>query len=247
MVLAINTSILAVVFTFSAWLYWSTRVEVQAQVESSLARAAAMTDALAALKTRELSALAQSMAVSPMIRGAMATGDSATIRDVLDTLARKNGVAAVTLKPGGREGLSGRAAMEGGRELWVRQAPDRELLESWSAVTGVRYALRKPEVDDLPAAERHRYYAREVRLAGGALQATIFAERAPLWRSFEARRNSLVVLGAALFFAGLLMSALFARLIEKVSPDAAPSSGEDFQRLLDEIEAARAARGRKGA
>ena len=69
----------------------------------------------------------------------------------------------------------------------------------------------------------------------------IFAERAPFWRSFERRRNSLVVLGAALFFAGLLASALFARLIERA---AAPPAADDarFQRLLDEIEAARAGR-----
>lgn len=249
MVLAINTSILSVVFAFSAWLYWSTRSEVHAQVEASLARAAVMTEALADLKSRELSALAQSMAVSPMLRGALATSDRATIDDVLLTLAKKNGLSNVVLADeakgcgggaGGCRWLFGRAAVGGARVVEVRQAPDKQLLESWTAVTGVRYAVAEPAVDNIAAAERDRYYSRDTRFGKAALSATIFAERGPFWRSFESRRNTLVVLGAALFFAGLVLSALFAWLIDRAGPSTAGTAqGPDVQRLLDEIESAR--------
>ena len=144
-------------------------------------------------------------------------------------------------------------------------APERELLESWTAVTGARYALsgsaaahNLPKGDEALASrglvagvqavdgEKERYYALAAPLAGGALRAAVFAERAPFWRSFESRRNSLVVLGAALFFAGLLLSALFAGLIERAGGAAAPAQAAGFQRLLDEIEAARASRRASG-
>lgn len=270
MVLAINTSILAVLFAFSAWLYTSSRAEVLTEMQASLSRAAKVTDALAALKTRELGVLAQSMAVSPMLRGAVATNDGATIRDVLETLARKNTVAAVQLYSGGklRHGFGGGAGFKGRapageQELEVWQAPDRALLDSWTAVTGMHYALTgaKLGVDNLPRedgrlathrpprgeaaavdGEKGRYYAQESPLADGDFQVVIFAERAPYWRSFEARRNSLAVLGAALFFVGLLLSALFARLIEKSAAQRPAGDVAQFQRLLDEIEAVRSAR-----
>lgn len=272
MVLAINTSILAVLFAFSAWLYTSTRAEVLEHVDASLERAVVMTEALAALKAKELDALAQSIAVSPMLKAAAATGDGATIRDVLATFAKKNAVSAVELKAGGKarygsgaasgSGLSG-SAPAGDLELSVSRAPDRALLDAWSAVTGVKYALQGggaplhnlPEADAKLAAgavgasgaqaldgEGGRYYARSAALAGGRLKAVIFAERSAFWKSFERRRNSLVVLGAALFFAGLLLSALFARLIEKGASGRPAEGDERFQRLLDEIEAARAGR-----
>ncbi|MBI4346134.1 MAG: hypothetical protein HY553_04725 [Elusimicrobia bacterium] len=249
MVLAINTSILSVVFAFSAWLYWSTRSEVHAQVEASLARATVMTEALADLKSRELSALAQSMAVSPMLRGALATNDASTIDDVLRTFAAKSGLTDVAVRgrrvcrsdptwAAGCGWLTGQAPIERGA-LEVRQNPDKALLDAWTAVTGVRYAVAHPAVDNLPAAERDRYYARESRLAKAGSKITIFAERAPFWRSFESRRNTLVVLGAALFFAGLVLSALFAWLIERAEPAAPGAAGPHIQRLLDEIESAR--------
>ena len=269
MVLAINTSILAVIFVFSSWLYLSTKAEVLLQVDSSLARAVAMTDALATLKSRELGTLAQSMAVSPMLRGAAATGDAATIRDVLDTLARKNGVAAVELRSAGKlrygsgkegRGFSG-SAPAGEQQLWVWQAPDRPLLDSWSGVTGARYALAEGGVHNLPAedaglssrkvspskvealeGESGLYYARAADFGGGKLQGVVFAERSPFWRSFESRRNSLIVLGAVLFFAGLLLSAVFARLFAGAAQDGTPASSAEFQGLLDEIESARAGR-----
>lgn len=256
MVLAINTSILSVVFAFSTWLYWSMRSEVHAQVEASLVRAAVMTEALADLKSRELSALAQSMAVSPMLRGALATNDGATIADVLRTFAKKNGLTDVVLAqgrggracgndprfPAGCRWLVGRAPIDNSA-VEVRQAPDEALLDAWTAVTGVRYAIAQPAVDNLPPPERDRYYAREAVLEGG-FKTTIFAERAPFWRSFESRRNTLVVLGAALFFAGLVLSAFFAWLIERAEPSAAGAAGPHVQRLLDEIESARRERRR---
>lgn len=275
MVLAINTSILAVLFAFSAWLYASSRAEVLEQVEASLGRTVTMTEALAGLKAKELDALAQSMAVSPMLRAAVATGDAATIRDVLATLAKKNGVLAVELKAGGKlrhgSGAAATAAFSGAApageaELSVRQAADRALLDSWSAVTGVRYVLKSGPVTihNLPAAdeklaaaaapsaeagpvdgETGRYYARSAALAGGRFIAVIFAERPPFWRSFEDRRNSLIVLGAALFFAGLLLSAAFARLIEKAAAGRPAADDARFQGLLDEIEAARPKAGPK--
>lgn len=275
MVLAINTSILAVLFAFSAWLYASSRAEVLDQVEAGLGRSVVMTEALARLKARELDALAQSMAVSPMLRGATATGDPATIRDVLATLAKKNAVLAVELRSNGKlrhgSGAAATAAFSGSAqagdaELSVSQAADRALLDSWSAVTGVRYVLNSgaARVHNLPSAdeklagaaapsgearpmdgESGRYYARSAKLAGGRFEAVIFAERAPFWRSFERRRNSLVVLGAALFFAGLLLSALFARLIEKAAAGRPAADDARFQGLLDEIEAARGKAGHR--
>jgi hypothetical protein len=154
LILAINTSILAVLFAFSAWLYASSRAEVEAQVDAGLSRDAAITAKLAELREAELSTLAQSIAVSPMLRGALGTADAETIRDVLRSIAAKNSLDAAAIVRGGRTLYSsGRAPGPGrflgradlgpdGEALVVAQAPTPALLDAWSGITQARYSLR---------------------------------------------------------------------------------------------------------
>jgi hypothetical protein len=166
LILAINTSILAVLFAFSAWLYLSSRAEVEAQVDAGLSRSAAITAKLAELREAELSSLAQSIAVSPMLRGALGTGDAETIRDVLRSIASKNALDVAEIAKGGRTlyaagradsrgRLLGRAALgPDGESLVVGQAPTPALLDAWSGITAARYSLRSgagPPVSNLPA------------------------------------------------------------------------------------------------
>lgn len=279
LILAINTSILAVLFAFSAWLYASTRREAEAQAAAGLARSGEITEKLAELRERELSSLAQSVAASPMLRGALATGDGETIRDVLRSLAARHGLHAVAVRRAGRVlhrhpadarpleegrfvGLASASPDGGGDELAIAQRPSPALLEAWSGITGARYALRggpdPAPTHDLPAEDAalaakspgtalsvlssgaRRWYAAERPLLGGRFSVSIFLPHAPFWESFESRRNSLVVLGAFLFFGGLLLSLAFAPLVERH----ASAAGSDalVASLVEEIEKARAAR-----
>ena len=278
LILAINTSILAVLFAFSAWLYVSSKAGVEKQVGAGLTRAAAISARLAELREAELSSLAQSIAVSPMLRGAMGTGDAETIRDVLRSLSAKNALDVVAIVRGpktvyssGLKGIPtgrflGRAALSGdGEALVVGQAPTPALLDTWSGITDVRYALRAgdaapthnlPAADAALAAKRaagaadvlasgdDRYYARELPILGGRFTLGLYAPYAPFWESFEVQRDSLVVLGGFLFFGGLILSVGFAALIDKHAPRGSGSgdNAEFVAGLVEEIEKARAAR-----
>ena len=275
MILAINTSLLAVLFVFSAWLYRGARAEAQARVAEDMDRAAAMTRSLAGLRERELGGVALSLAASPMLRGAVATGDRETVEDVLASVAAKNSLdlAAVTRggsvlyarATGGKDGnpafLAETPLGQGGDiSLRVGQRASSAVLDSWSAITGVRYALRPSapgSAHNLPAEDAAlaaaaapsagaavvsagpgKYYARETTALDGRLRLTLFHPYAPFWRGFEATRNSLVVLGSALFFLGLLLSVFFAGLIERHALREGGRS-EAWAPLLDEIERAR--------
>lgn len=277
LILAINTSILAVLFAFSAWLYVSSKAGVEKQVAAGLTRSAAISARLAELREAELSSLAQSIAVSPMLRGALGTGDAETIRDVLRSLAAKNALDVVAVVRGPKTIYSagkgeippgrflGRAALSDGEALVVGQAPTPALLDTWSGITGVRYSLRAgdaPATHNLPAADAalagrrawgpadvptsgaERYYARELPILAGRFTLGLYAPYAPFWESFEAQRDSLVVLGGFLFFGGLILSMGFAALIDKHSPRGEGSGGhsEVVAGLVEEIEKARAAR-----
>ncbi len=129
----------------------------------------------------------------------------------------------------------------------------------------MRYALRAgdaPPTNNLPAADAAladkraagaedvltsgaaRYYTRELPLLGGRFTLGLYAPYAPFWSSFETQRDSLVVLGGFLFFAGLLLSVGFAALIDKNALRGAGSGGNSalVADLVDEIEKTRAAR-----
>jgi hypothetical protein len=279
LILAINTSILAVLFAFSTWLYVSSKSGVEKQVGAGLTRAATITARLAELREAELSSLAQSIAVSPMLRGALGTGDAETIRDVLRSLAAKNALDVVAVVRGpktvysaGTGGIPagrflGKAALGGadGESLVVGQAPTSALLDTWSGITDVRYALRAGPASpthNLPAADaalsakraggaadiltsgENRYYARELPLLSGRFTMELYAPYAPFWESFEAQRDSLVVLGGFLFFGGSILSVGFAALIDKHAPRASGSGDGSalVAGLIEEIEKARAAR-----
>jgi len=279
LILAINTSILAVLFAFTTWLYFSTRSEVESQVVSTMGRAAAMTEKLARLREQELTSLAKSLATSPALRGAVATKDRDTIVDVLTTIAAKNEISTAAIMNGSKtvyvnksgrsvradqgaynlRGFLGEAEVNSDYRLLIGQAPNSRLLDSWSGITDVRYAIEGSPVHNLPpedaalaakapAADRpetvsakNAYYARRASALSGRLPMTIFELKAPFWASFEQRRNSLVVLGGGLFFLGLLLSLLFSNLIEKHAVSASAGKDADWQRLLDEIESARRA------
>jgi len=262
LILAINTSILIVLFAFSAWLYVASKAEVEQEVSSALDRAAAMTERLCELREKELSGLAQSIAVSPMLRGALSTGDGPTIRDVLATFGQKNGLALVSVGrhrwgadgPGGL--LLGRTALsEGSGELTVGVAPDRALLDPWSEISGARVGLRAGKgavVHNLPSdypagtetlvrAGDTRFYRRGAALLDGRFQGEFFLEYAPYWSAFERRRDSLAVLGGGLFFFGLLLSVGFAELIARgAEGPGGASRPAELAALLDEIEGLRA-------
>jgi hypothetical protein len=274
LILAINTSILAVLFVFMGWLYWTSRGDVEREAAASIARAAKITGDLAAMRERELSGLARSLASAPMLRGALGTRDRETINDVLAAAAAKNGLLAVEIRRGGAAqfgvpprgwtALTGEADAGGGLTLRLTQAPDVELLRSWTAITGAFYAIRSaagtPIVADLPEGEdpqalrvqpsrgsapivvsgKSSYCAAQAVLLGGRLTGTLFEPRDPFWKAFERRRNSLIVLGAALFFMGLLLSIGFAEAVERFSRAGGSGRSEDWQALLDEIEAQRA-------
>jgi hypothetical protein len=277
LILAINTSILAVLFAFSTWLYVSSKAGVEKQVGAGLTRAAAISSRLAELREAELSSLAQSIAVSPMLRGAMGTGDAETILDVLRSLAAKNALDVVAIVRGSKTVYSagkgeipagrflGRAALSDGEALVVGQAPTPALLDTWSGITDVRYALRAgdaPPTSNLPAADaalaakrsagsadvltsgENRYYARELPVLGGRFTLGLYAPYAPFWASFETQRDSLVVLGGFLFFGGLILSVGFAALIDKHAPRVSGSGDHSalVADLIEEIEKARAAR-----
>lgn len=279
LVLAINSAILAVLFAFSSWLYWSSRREVESGVRDALARTQAMTGTLAELREVELRNLAQSLAVSPLLKGALATRDKETIQDVLASLAEKNSLDAVVVLRQGRPAYESRpgvgtpAALEKGRflggsplpgdpdaELVVAAAPAAELLEAWTKITGARFAVlgeeKSERVDDLPpgregllskkpeepysvlSSEKDKFYARQFPLLGERFAVRIFLPFAQFWSGFETRRNSLVLLGGALFLCGLIGSSLFAAWIERhARPE---SAGGTAQGLLAEIEAVRA-------
>ncbi len=117
LILAINTSILAVLFAFSTWLYVSSKAGVEKQVGAGLTRAAAISERLAGLREAELSSLAQSIAVSPMLRGALGTGDAETIRDVLRSLAAKNSLDVVAVVRGTKAIYSAGAGRDPGGPL----------------------------------------------------------------------------------------------------------------------------------
>jgi hypothetical protein len=252
LILAINTSILAVLFAFTSWLYLDAKADVDKQVDASLTRSTKIVDSLARLRERELSSLAQSLATSPQLRGAAATGDRETIEDVLRSMAAKNGLTLVAVgqakelrygslpaKSRTLEGkLFGTAPLDGGGWLAAAQAPDRGLLDAWSEITAVRLSIKAPglAVDNLGALDAESSYVREHKLLDGKLEASLFAPRDPFWRAFKQRRDSLVVLGAALFFLGLILSAIFAELVARFS---ASSQTDDWKRLLREIEAVR--------
>ena len=284
LILAINTSILAVLFAFSTWLYVSSKAGVEKQVGAGLTRAAMITARLAELREAELSSLAQSIAVSPMLRGALGTGDAETIRDVLRSLAAKNALDVVAIVRGpktiysaGTAGIPagrflGRAALAGGGDgesLVVGQTPTAALLDTWSGITGVRYALRAgaaPPTHNLPAAGaalaakraggeadvltsgEDRFYARELPLLGGRFTLGLYAPYAPFWENFETQRDSLVVLGGVLFFAGLILSVGFAALIDRHAPRGAGpgDNSKVVAGLIEEIEKARAALAERG-
>jgi len=152
LILAINTSILAVLFAFTTWLYLSTRAEVEAQVVSTMDKAAAMTERLARLRQQELSSLAQSIAASPMLRGAAATKDADTIRDVLSSLAAKNRLSSTQLRKGTRivyaskssaANLYGEAELNGGEyRLVIGQAVDARFTNGVCDVPKRRLTLR---------------------------------------------------------------------------------------------------------
>lgn len=278
LILAINTSILAVLFVFMSWLYRESRLEAQAASAAALERAAAITGELARLREKELGTLALSLSASPMLRGALATGDRATVEDVLISIREKNGLgeaavlargaAAYASRPDSRRGSAealarGRLCGRGGDpSLIVCLSPDRVLLDSWSAITGARYRLTTPDGALLAAnldsaasaalagrtlgaglseidAGSSRYAAVSRPLLGG-ISAAMLVDQAPFWSAFQRRRNSLIVIGAGLFFLGLLLSIAFSELLARHAPRGA--ADEQWKRLLDEIEAARGAK-----
>jgi hypothetical protein len=289
LVLAINTSILAVLFAFSAWLYTSTRRHVQADAGKAFERGAAMTEKLASLRERELTGLAQSLAGGPMIRAAVSTEDRATIEDALRSSAKSGGVELVLLSSGGKVRFSsksaggtvdaatrgrfrGKASLDAGGksyDLWAAEKPSRQNLDAWTGITGLRYAFTEPkesgDPNNLPEEDAglaapgksangkepgvvtgtQKYYAIEVKLLGGRFETVLYDRYAPYWEEFEERRNSLVVLGTGLFFLGLLLSVLFAWLIDKYAPagESGPTDRAEWKRLLSEIESARRAAG----
>ena len=176
MVLAINSTILAVLFAFSSWLYLSSRREVERGVQDRLTRTQAMTGYLAELREVELQNLAQSLAVSPLLKGALSTRDKETIQDVLSSLAEKNSLdAVVVLRQGrpvfaSRDGLGALSELEKGRflggsdlpgdheaSLVAASLPSAELLRAWSKITGARFAVlaqgSSEFVEDLPAGQ----------------------------------------------------------------------------------------------
>ncbi len=161
LVLAINTSLLVVLFVFTAWLYRASRDEVVGQVGVSLERAAAMTDRLAALREGELSGIAHTLSGSALVRGALITDDPATIADVLRTIRDNNGLAwagvardgvvihasaplgkARSLRELTAGRLLGQTPVAGRGTLVLAQAPEPGLLSSWSQITDVAYVLR---------------------------------------------------------------------------------------------------------
>jgi hypothetical protein len=240
LILAINTSILTVLFVFMCWLYWSEKSGVDAAVVAATERTAKITQELVRLRQRELSALARSLAGGPMLRAALSTGDRDTIDDVLSGMAAKNKVAAEVRRGGqarfgrGAAGLSGEADAGDGLTLRLSQAPDAELLGSWTAVTGAYYSI-DGGARNVPDGREH--YSSPVAAEGLPSRLTQHIPREPFWKPFEKRRNTLIVLGAALFFLGLLLSVAFAEAVERLSR--ASSGAEEWARLLDEIEAGR--------
>ncbi|MDO8757487.1 MAG: hypothetical protein Q7J64_05710, partial [Elusimicrobiota bacterium] len=180
LILAINTSILAVLFVFMSWLYWSSRADVERSAEASMERAVKTTEVLAGLRERELSALARSLAASPMLRGALATSDRETIADVLASASAKNGLSSVQVIQGGKPlygagagawtAFIGEAEIDAGRILRLTQPPVPELLDSWTGITEAFYALGSAKdgfaAKNLPAAEQAYYEKRAILLDG---------------------------------------------------------------------------------
>lgn len=284
LILAINTSLLTVLFTFTAWLYRDARANVHKTVDSSLVRAAAITGHLARLREVELSGLAMNLASSPMLQGALATADRETIEDVLSSLVSKNTLAWAGLARedvlrhasapplqgqdlsvlGAGHFLGKAATARSGFTLILAEKPTPSLLDAWSEITAVSYAVHGPAKSDPihnlppvdaallaqrpdPAGTSVRsaagvYYARRATVQENRFDIDIFAPREEFWSDFKTRRNSLVVLGGILFFAGLCLSILFAGLIERHALAEGASASEDWRRLLSEIEAARAGR-----
>jgi hypothetical protein len=277
LILAINSSILAVLFVFTGWLFTTSKREVEVEVVASLDRAAAMTERLARVRERELNGIAQSQGASPMLRGAVATNDADTIADVLSGVADKNGLTVAALVDGKasvyaskpdavKKSVSqltagmftGRASGDEPLTLLVAQDPTTALLDVWSEISGVRYAVIGRDFNNLPAEDqgllgrlptgvspitldsvKTKYYARRANVLDGRFNVALFVPRAPFWQRFEARRNSLVVLGSVLFFLGLLMSIGFSRFISTEAAADAPRAGAEWSRLVADIDSIR--------
>lgn len=90
--LIISTSILLIILFFSLWLYQSSKTTVEENVLSAMIRTKRITKNLVHIKRKELDILAESITISPLLKGSLATGHEKTIVDVMDSLKSKHDI-----------------------------------------------------------------------------------------------------------------------------------------------------------